>query len=198
VSATGLHSVGTRIHQCEGCGTALPLCEAAQPSESRIWICIGCEAEHKGVLAPGYSMEELRNVRPEPVMFDPALIQPLEPEMISFAQRFVPREYTKIEKRKSPRHVINKPFSVLEFDDHLRPIGEPFEAVCRNISAGGICLMHQRAIPSEFVVVELSGLGGAPMQMLANILRRRPLGPYHDIGAEFVCKLADSNSQMLR
>ena len=122
--------------------------------------------------------------------FDLQSIPPVAPQMLEFAQQLNARVGTNVEKRSSRRHAVIATLRAVEFDEQLRPVGSPFHTVCRNLSTGGICLINDRAVRSEFLVIELSVAGGIPIQTLAHVLRRRPLGPYHDIGSEFVTKLA--------
>ncbi|HUG69547.1 MAG TPA: PilZ domain-containing protein [Pirellulaceae bacterium] len=190
--------MGTRITECSACGTPLPLCEALVPEEARTWVCSRCGAEFSGVLAPNYSIDHLRAVRPEPVIFDPDSIRPVEQQMLAFARRFGGRDTNNVEKRSSARHPIIAILTAIEFDDRLQATGQPFQTICRNLSGGGVCLISDRAIRSDFVVIELADRGGVPVQTLGRVLRRRPFGPYHDIGTEFVTKLATSNAKMLR
>ncbi|MDA1053368.1 MAG: PilZ domain-containing protein [Planctomycetota bacterium] len=197
MSGIGLQSVGTRISTCSTCETPLPLSEAADLEDARIWVCSRCGTEYNAVLAPNYSIDELRGIRPEPVIFDPQLVQPVAPAMLAFAQRFGARDNNNVEKRSSTRHPVIATLTAWEFDEQLRPVGEPFQTICRNLSSGGVCLINDRAILSEFLVLDLGAAGGMPIQTLARVLRRRPLGPYHDIGTELVTKLATSNSKML-
>ncbi|MBI2480716.1 MAG: PilZ domain-containing protein [Planctomycetia bacterium] len=195
MSGVGVHTVGTRISECSSCETPLPLWEALIPEEARIWICSHCGTEFNAVLAPNYSIDDLRGVRPEPVNFGTDSIKPVDQEMLAFAQRFGARENSNVEKRSSTRHPIIATVRALELDDRLRVVGKPFQTICRNLSTGGICLINDRAIRSDFLVIELMAGGGVPIQTLAHIRRRRPLGPYHDIGTEFVTKLATPQTQ---
>ena len=198
MSGAGLHSVGTRISECSACETPLPLCAALIPEDARVWLCSHCGTEFTAALAPNYTIDELRGVRPEPVMFDSTSIKPVDHEMLEFAQRFGARDSRTVEKRSSPRHPVIATLTALEFDDQLRPAGQPFQTISRNLSTGGLCLINDRSIQSDFLVIEFIAGNGVPIQTLAHVRRRRPFGPYHDIGTEFVTKLATSNSKMLR
>ncbi len=196
MSGVGFHSVGTRISECSTCETPLPLCEALIPEESRLWICSHCGAEISAALASNYTIGELRGVRPAPVIFNTASMKPIDHQVLEFAQRFGARENSNVEKRNAPRHPVIATLTAMEFDEQLRPAGPPFQTICRNLSTGGIGLINDRAIRSDFLVIEFRTGGGVPIQTLAHVRRRRPLGPYHDIGTEFVTKLATSNAQV--
>ncbi len=198
MSVAGLQSTGTRIQICSSCESPLPLSNALVQEDSRIWICNKCSTEYNAALASDYSIDELRNVSPEPVFFDLSTATLAAPEMLEFAKRFGARESKNVEKRSATRHPVVAAVYAMEFDDLLRPCSPPFQVLSRNLSAGGICLIHSRSISSKFLVIEMTAAGGVPIQTLAHVLRRRPIGPYHDIGAEFVTKLATSNSKTLR
>ncbi len=198
MSVAGLQSAGTRIQECSSCQSSLPLSEALIKDDAKVWICKGCSSEYSAVLAPDYSIDELRNVSPEPILLDTSGVSPPLPEMLAFAQRFGARESKNVEKRNATRHPVIAAVYAMELSDRLQPCSSPFQILCRNLSSGGICLINDRSIQSDFLVIEMSAAGGVPIQTLAHILRRRPIGPYHDIGAEFVTKLATSNSKMLR
>jgi hypothetical protein len=185
--------VGTRIDQCSACKAELPLCQAANPEDVRKWVCGRCGMEYSAVLAPDYSIFELRNVRPEPVIFDPRSVQILDPEMLAFVHRFDLSDNHRIEKRSSIRHEAIATLNAMEVDKRLKPVGTPFETICRNLSASGICLINAQAIQSDFLVIELSGAGKILIQTLAHIRRHRPVGPYYDIGIEFVTKFRGAN-----
>lgn len=83
----------------------------------------------------------------------------------------------------------------LELDSQLEPTGQGFMTTCRNISTGGICLLNERVIASDFVLLELAAPSADYIHVLARVLRRRPLGPYHDIGGEFVTRFARPSSR---
>jgi hypothetical protein len=62
-------------------------------------------------------------------------------------------------------------------------------ATTRNVSTGGIALIHTRPVTAKHLVVELTTTAGERLQVLVRVLRRRPLGPFCDIAGQFVTKL---------
>lgn len=192
VSGAGLQSVGSRISVCSRCETPLPICEALDSRFARVWTCSQCGTQFTGVLAKNYSIQELRAVRPEAIVFDPDSIQPVCPEMLEFARGISTHDRSNIEKRTATRHPIVAILTVMELDEQLRALGPPFQTISRNLSTGGICLINDRALAGDFLAIELKGAGGASIYTLAHVLRRRPIGPYQDIGTEFVTKFASS------
>ncbi|MEO8497177.1 MAG: PilZ domain-containing protein [Planctomycetota bacterium] len=147
------------------------------------------------MLARDYSIAELRGVRHEPVIFDRNAIEQVDRDLLAFAHGFGASDNHRVEKRSSPRHAVIATLTAQEFDQQLHPVGPPFQTVCRNLSTSGLCLINGHPIGCDFLVIELSAPGAVLIQTLARVLRRRPLGPYHDIGIEFVTKLANSNTK---
>lgn len=138
---------------------------------------------------PGCSSEELRGLRRQAIDFDSSPPAPAEAAVIEFAQQVRLREESSIEKRTSNRHSVVSVVPAIELDEQLNPACEPFTTICRNISKGGICLLNEWAIMSD-LAIEFCPANQQPMQVLLRVLRRRPLGPYHDIGGEFVHKMS--------
>jgi hypothetical protein len=84
------------------------------------------------------------------------------------------------------------------FDEFLRPVDPPMLLVGRNISKGGICLLSDRAVCAPFLGLELTGPGGDLFQILVQIMRSRPRSIIHEVGGEFVCRMATTTSRILR
>ena len=67
-----------------------------------------------------------------------------------------------------------------------------------NISTGGICLLNDRAVHAAFLALELSAPGGDLIQVLVQVLRSRPRGGVYEIGGEFIARIANATSRILR
>lgn len=193
------HALGRRINSCFQCGAALPLYEPQLAQDMRTWLCTVCGVEHKGQLVQNFSIAELRNLRPEPVIFDRSQIPPPSHDLIEATQQLRPipdQEFR--DKRRSSRYAVAMVIPTQPFDAQLRPIERPSMLFARNISTGGICLLNDRAIRATFLALELSAPGGDLIQVLVQVLRSRPRGNVHEIGGEFVTKMADTTSRILR
>lgn len=199
MSSSVTRAIGRRIEQCEQCGLPFPLSEPLISSDARIWICNGCGKEYRGQLVTNFNVEELRNLRPEPILFDRSRIPPASQELLETARRFrnVPDNDGR-DKRRSIRYPVAIPVPAQAFDAVLKPIDTPFTLVARNISGGGICLLYDRSLRATFLGVELSTPGGELVQILVHVLRSRPRGNIHEIGGEFLVKMATKNSRVLR
>ena len=190
------HNSGTRIDQCESCGIPLPLRRCSN-EEGRTWLC-KCGQEYIGELDSQYTIDQLRNVRPEPVIFDTAMLIPLPAEMLEYIRTKINIAENNVEKRTSFRHQVILQMPAQAFDQVLRPEGRPFLTVARDLSTNGIGLIHGRAITAKFLALELVTPTGEHIQVLMQVLRCRPRGPYHDIAGQLVTRLASSTSRILR
>jgi hypothetical protein len=184
-------ATGLRIAMCEKCSIALPLTKSLTSFESRIWVCQGCDHVIKGQLASDYTIDELRNVHPEAVVFDRAQLAPPSPELLKTTERIpTDRSHAGRDKRRAVRYSVKAAIPVQPFDAMLQPIEAPFMSVARNISTGGICLLSDRTIHAEFLGLELSATAGELVQLLVQVMRSRPRGNVYEIGGEFITKMA--------
>ena len=92
------------------------------------------------------------------------------------------------ERRAHKRYVVAIRSLVQPMDDRRRPNGRAFNAATRDISVGGIGLIHTQPVVSEYLGVRLSSPRGDELQVLVKVLRCAPLGSYYDIAGEFVLK----------
>lgn len=192
-------AIGRRINQCTQCGAALPLCESMLAQDMRTWLCSICGHEYRGQLVQNYHLAELRNVRPEPVIFDRSQIPQPSASLMKATWQFRPvPDQDFRDKRRSSRYSVNMVIPVQPFDAQLRPCERPFMLFARNISTGGICLLTDRAVVSAFLGLELSAPGGDLIQVLVKVLRSRPRGSIYEVGGEFITKMADSTSRIIR
>lgn len=181
-------TVGARFTTCGTCERPLPLCGASFDEAPITWRCSACDAETTGVLVADCAPEQLRDLRREaiPIRHSPPQASP---GLIEFAQQVSLRDEGGVEKRSSDRHATLSILAAIELDEQLNPVNEPFRTICRNISQNSICLLNDRAIVPPFLALEFDAADKEPMQVLLRILRRRPLGPYQDIGGEFIHKM---------
>ena len=146
-----------------------------------------------------YSLAELRNLRPEPVIFDRSQIPPPSMDLLEATRQYRPipdQEFR--DKRRSSRYTVTMVIPAQPFDVMLRPADHPCMIFARNISTGGICLLNDRPIRANFLALELSAPGGDLIQVLVKVLRSRPRGSIYEIGGEFVTKMANANSRIIR
>ncbi len=193
------HSLRRRIETCTQCGTTLPLCEFLASTDARTWLCSVCGREYRGELTQNFNIEELRNIRPEPVIFDRSKIAPPSEELLETARLLRPIPDNDFrDKRRSSRYPVNMVIPTQPFDAILHPVDRPCMLVTRNISVSGICLLNDRAMCAAFLGLELFAPGGDLIQVLVRVMRSRPRGNAHEIGGEFITKMANTTSRILR
>lgn len=75
------------------------------------------------------------------------------------------------DKRNSPRRKVRVSIPAVPVDNSGKPVGEPFMAETRNISATGICLVHSQRISAKYLIVELPGPTQERQKVAVEILR---------------------------
>lgn len=90
------------------------------------------------------------------------------------------------ERRTHARYVVAIPSVVWPLDKEHRPQGKSLFAVTRDISVGGISLIHSQPATTKFLGVKLTLANEKEIHLLIKVLRCRPLGTYYDIAGEFV------------
>jgi len=73
-------------------------------------------------------------------------------------------------------------------DEQSDTIGTSFMAMTRDISPGGIGLVHTEPIDHGLLALQMS-LAGEKVNLVAKVRWWRALGPYYYIGGEFVSRL---------
>ncbi len=92
------------------------------------------------------------------------------------------------ERRTHTRYVVALRSIVQPLGDEHRPFGNSFHAVTRDISAGGMALVHTQPVAAKFLEVTLSSPEGNDIKVLLRVLRVSRLGTYYDIAGEFVTR----------
>jgi hypothetical protein len=127
--------------------------------------------------------------------FNPAtLIHPQE-ELVAFVQRVIAHTATLpgIERRTEPRRPVVLPAPAQAIDEHLRPRGEPFVAITRDLSTRGIAIYHVRPVAAgSLLALELEVAPGDTMQVVLEVLRCRPAGEFYEIAGTFLTKVRDA------
>lgn len=116
-------------------------------------------------------------------------------ELVDFVHRLA-REVVRdsAEDRSCARYKLTVEVWVQPVNSKFDPLGKPFMAVTRDIATGGLGLIHTRAVRDKYLWLRLNLPGGKSMNVIAEVLRCRPLGTFYDIGAKFVAKLDEAKS----
>ena len=68
------------------------------------------------------------------------------------------------DRRREKRHSIALSVQTTPLDEKLHPVGNPFMTTTRDISNGGISLIHAERIDAPYLSVELWDLKGTPFR----------------------------------
>jgi hypothetical protein len=110
----------------------------------------------------------------------------LEPptELQDFLTKEVAEEGSS-DRRGPRRYPIVAKVIAIPVSKQLLPIDKPFVAFSRNISAGGIALLHIRPIRSDYLFLEIHVPNRAPTRTVVKVLRSRRVGRYFEIAGAF-------------
>ncbi|HVC95300.1 MAG TPA: hypothetical protein VND64_16510, partial [Pirellulales bacterium] len=70
--------------------------------------------------------------------------------------------------------------------DQLRPVGDEFFLIVRNVSATGIGVLSTTPVNSPYLAIELATDGGETLHVAIEVRRCQPIGPCFDVGGRFV------------
>jgi hypothetical protein len=127
--------------------------------------------------------------------FEGARIAPAPVELQDFVRKlFDQTPYSGGQKRAQKRYRVAFEVPAIELDDDLRPMGEPFVAMSRDISTGGICLVHTHHVAAERLLVRLDNLKGMRVQVVVQISRRRQLKQFFEMSGNFVLRCNESSA----
>ena len=110
------------------------------------------------------------------------------PELVVTFVRRVIEEHRipqRTDRRNHPRKAISVPVIVEPLDEAFSPAAECFSAVTKNISTGGIGILHTEFVNSHYLRIGLS-TAGETMQLLAQVKNCVKSGEMYHIGARFV------------
>lgn len=138
--------------------------------------------------------EALREISPK-IMFDESSIERMPSAVVEFVERAI--ENMEIDglhanRRAHPRFGLSHAVIAMPVNGKHQPLGSCFEAFGRDLSAGGMALVHTRAVREQLLALQITLPNGAkPIRMIGKVTRCRPLGRFYDIGVKFVAKVED-------
>ncbi len=114
-------------------------------------------------------------------------------ELIQFVDRLAKESLrSHVDERTFSRYKLTVEVWVQPVNGDFSPLDRPFTAVTRDISTGGIGLMHTRAVRDKYLWLRLVAPGGGMINVVVEVLRCRPIGMFYEIGAKFVAKLDEA------
>ncbi|QDU64251.1 hypothetical protein Pan216_51400 [Planctomycetes bacterium Pan216] len=113
------------------------------------------------------------------------------PELVEHVQEILasPDPGATDDRREEARYSIAAPVPVQELTDHMTPLGRPYLAVLRDVSSKGLSIYHVKDVVVRHFLVEVE-MKGETQQLLAETVRCRRTGKFHEVGGKFVAKLS--------
>jgi PilZ domain len=125
---------------------------------------------------------------------DGTILPPPSAALIEFVKQRAATKAGWREMRRTKRIAVQLEVVVQPLNESNRPSGRPFPAVTRDVSTGGLCLMHTRPAPTAALFVEIQRPDETPLYVVLKVLRNRPVGPFYEIAGEFVPIDADASA----
>lgn len=183
---------------CPICEHEMPLLRAERGEPTMTWFCKTCNASFPSVLDESAPDELRQRVKPAAFAIErDKLIHPSE-RIYEVVTHITERGHRGKERRASQRMGVTITLPALPVDEHFQPLGEPFCMVTRNISTGGICLIHDKQLFTKYLVLELPTADRHRLQLIAHIVRSRQLGNLVEYGAEFVMRIDDETGKPIK
>ena len=90
------------------------------------------------------------------------------------------------DRRSEPRLRVTLPVSIGPLTEEMTLVGYRVRGVTRDISEHGIGLVCQDPLAAKFITLQLSSPRVTEIDLIAEVLRCRPVGYYFDVGCRFV------------
>ena len=106
----------------------------------------------------------------------------------SFIRRVIRGEkfYPGPERRLSLRYPVTMPVKGTPLDNAQHAAEEPFLAVTRDISIGGLCMYHLQPVTARFLQLEITSQADERLDVVLEVVRCRQTGPFFEIAGRFV------------
>lgn len=90
------------------------------------------------------------------------------------------------DRRFHPRNVIELPAVVQPLDFDFQPAGQLFIATTKDVSTGGVALIHTDQVTAPYLQIEFATQEAKAMSLLAKVIHCTPYGQHFHVGARFV------------
>ena len=182
-----MHGTSEEKIDCPVCFLPLPLRLPGSGVTSHSWQCVGCGMQTAAVLVEDCPGEVQHNVRlVQDVKFDEYELAPPPDLVMDFASNLEDAG----DRRIAERRALVKTVPVVPVDADFAPIGAPFMAVSRNVSVGGIAILHVAPIAQNLLAIQLQNNTHETMEPVLKATRTRPVGDFYEISGKFITKLA--------
>jgi hypothetical protein len=90
------------------------------------------------------------------------------------------------ERRSEKRRPVVLDIIAVPLDEDRNPCGEPFLALSRNISRGGIALLHTERVKAPYLLLRIETLRHEVIQAVVQVIRARNFYQFTEISGRFV------------
>ena len=110
--------------------------------------------------------------------------------VVNFVRQLVDEQHRCIgsERRSDERESISVPVLVQPLNDEYEAQGPPFTAVTRNLSGGGIGLLHNEPVRNNYIKVRLRNRESETLDVVANVRHCSFQDGLYLIGGRFVIR----------
>ncbi len=171
---------------CGRCGLALPLQLANSDEPAMSCRCAGCGAEYRGNIDPDRALTLACNIVPSPTDSEAQPKALLPPEAIGDLLGRLVDSYKGPERRTNERQRVAIGVSVQPVDEQFNPMGPSFIAVTRNVSVGGMSMMHTSAVSAPFMIVEMPATAEERVRTRLQVLRCHRIEGFFEITGQFI------------
>ena len=115
---------------------------------------------------------------------------PEPPEsLLDICRAATPGQPVENERRQHPRYDVATTALVRPIDKNFRPAGAAFRAAVRDISAGGLRMLHTRYVGAHLLAVRLGLSPGRTVTVAMTVLRSQPRRGYCEIAGSILARL---------
>ena len=113
-------------------------------------------------------------------------------ELLAFVRRMQRNSeiHPYAEKRSEEREPFVATVLAVPLDSEFNPVGNKFTVVSRDISSRGIGLVHSERLSHQLLGLQTC-LAGEEVNLVAEIVWQKPMGPFEYIGCRFVSRLRE-------
>jgi CheY-like chemotaxis protein len=110
--------------------------------------------------------------------------------MLNYLERNFEEPGLKGERRKADRVSLLATVVAVPVNARFEPVGEAFKAAARDVSQGGMSMLHTRAVSSEYLALRWQSLASKNsfIKVVMKLCRCRPMGPFYEVAGEFVMR----------
>jgi CheY-like chemotaxis protein len=103
------------------------------------------------------------------------------------------------DRRQTARASLLATVLAIPLGKMLEPCGEPFRAAARDVSAGGLSLLHTRAVTADSLALRWQSLASTArsIDLVLRVQRCQPMGPFYEVAGEFVPRSSPDCKEML-